>query len=186
MRHILRRSISIGIVLPAIFALSFVGGTVAEAGPLDARLNGDYSVTMTRNCNNGLTIASRGTATYDGNGGGSFVGQALAEPFGNQSSLTCSLTYIVNADGSFTQVLDCTLNFTAGPLAGNTATLNGFTINGQISSGRKILLLSKTTLEAETQTFTAGPLSGQSNTRVCNGSGLATKSAEERESDEER
>jgi len=178
MRHGMRRSIK-NIVL-AVITFSMWGGAIAEAGPLDASLRGDYSMTATRTCNDAaqtilFTIVVRGTSTFDGSGGGSFNGQSLAiTPQTAQANQSCTVIYTVNADGTFTQQMNCNLTFSAGPDAGNTATLNGIQIQGQLSLDGTVILLSDTAINVETFTWTSGPNNGIVSTRECNTSGSAT------------
>src|SRR2546427_3269 len=171
MRHSMRRSIEI--IVLAIISFPMWDGAIAQEGSLDGRLHGDYSVTVARTCDNGFAFAVKGTANFDGTGGGTFIGQSLLEPIGNQASLNCTSTYSVNADGTFTETLNCNITFTAGPADGNTATLSGLELNGELALGGNVLLLHKTTTTSETQTFTSGPNAGQPVTRTCNASGVA-------------
>ena len=132
-----------------------------------------------------------GTIRYDGTGGGTFSGQHVFasgtgpvgtgiptgggnEIFISQAIVTCAVTYAVNPDGSLTQQLSCTVGFTTGPHAGQTATLNGIAMDGQLSPEGSVLLLSQTGTARETFTPNFGPRSGISQQRICNGGGMAT------------
>jgi hypothetical protein len=156
-------------------------GAIAEAGPLDASLRGDYSVTFMKACKivdatAAFDVVIRGKVSYDGAGNGNFVGEALAvDPASaNATNQTCTVTYTVNADGTFTQQLNCNLTFTNGPNAGNTATLTGIIHQGQLSLDGTVNLVSDVDDNVETFTITSGPQSGFTNQRICNGSGVAT------------
>ena len=206
MRHIMRRAIQlIGVIL--LLPLWFAGDADAV---FEAALRGDYDMTLTRTCSSDVTNGTpsfvlgpfglRGTATFDGIGGGSFSGetlnmpiQAITVPSGtgidvgggreiivNRASETCTLTYTVNADGSFTGTMNCNLTFLLGgpaPAPGQTATLNGIKLNGKIALDGTNLVLGSTEANSttpETFTVTSGTGSGTSQKRICNGTGVAT------------
>lgn len=132
-----------------------------------------------------------GLVRYDEAGGGTFTGQhSFAsgtgpvgtgittsegnEIFVNQAAVTCTLTYAVNPDGSFTQQLNCTAGFTTGPNTGQIATLNGIAMDGQLSPEGSVLLLSQAGTARETFTPNFGATAGVPQQRICNGSGMAT------------
>lgn len=135
----------------------------------------------------------RGRITYDGSGGGSFEGQQAIPGAGTtgsgistgpgtlqiiftQADLSgCALSYAVGADGSVSQELNnCSLTFNFGANQGGTGTLSGVLFPGQLSLDGTVVVLSYTGINPETITFLTGPLAGQSETRICHGSGLAT------------
>lgn len=110
-------------------------------------------------------LSVRGTATFDGAGNvTSFVGQFLITnvgtlppgtglPTGAGTELSrisgdltsCSGSYTVNADGTFSETLNCNLTFTGGPNAGQTGTLNGIAIKGKLAMDGTVLQLGNTT-----------------------------------------
>jgi hypothetical protein len=200
----MRRSIEM--IVLAIIAFPMWGGAVAEAGPLDASLRGDYSMTLSRVCAVAnqfdsnfapitgfpplvpslLNITVQGTFTYNGTGGGSFVGESLATVPGeitpvvssaNRANQSCTVSYTVNANGTFTQTLNCNLTFTNGgppPAPGQTGTLVNIVLDGRLSLDGTVLLIGDATPNVEQFTITSGTNAGQFNQRVCNGNGSAT------------
>jgi len=181
----MRRSIEI--VVLAIITFPMWGGAIAEAGPLDASLRGDYSMTATRTCPIFQTpFDIRGTLTFNGTGAGSFLGEhlatvdlVLAPPspgtlVGYPVTDNCTVSYTVNADGTFTMQMNCNLTVASGPNAGITATWNGIELPGQLALDGTVLLLTDTSTGAETFTITSGPLTGTTNQRYCSSSGVAT------------
>ena len=144
-------------------------------------LRGDYNLTNFRTCqvlsDSGaplgieLQIAIQGTITYDGAGAGNFVGKGLAVNASGEtpSDQTCSVSYTVNADGSFTQQLNCTLTFTA---TAATASLNGIQQQGRLSLDGTVVLFTDTETNLEILTPISPP--GTGTQRRCNSSGVAT------------
>ena len=142
-------------------------------------------------------IFIQGTVSYNGSGGGSFTGQILNmsgggaagtgislgippggstpnETFVNQINLSpCTVTYTVNADGTFTQQFTCTATFLTGSNTGLSNTQN-FALAGHMSLDGTVLVISKTSLDQESVTIGFGPFVGQSFNRLCSTSGLAT------------
>lgn len=161
-----------------MMALILCASPATQAQALNEALRGDYALSMLRICNNGSTtipIGLQGTVSYDGVGGGTFVGQSLVPaasgiPDGNQASQNCTVTYTVNADGSVAQEFDCSLTFTAGGNTGLTGTLTGVQVNGQLSLDGTVLMLHDTSTTDEILTIDVNPPSN----RECTGSGLAT------------
>jgi hypothetical protein len=194
MRHMIRRTIQL-IALGLLLPLWPPGDADAV---FEGALRGDYNMTLSRTCafdtgfganferlggGGDFGVIVQGTITYNGSGGGSFVGQALSinhdsDTIGlfsaSPTNQSCTVTYTVNADGTFTQTMNCNLTFTAGPITGNTATLNGITHGGHLSLDGTVLVLSNSTPNVETLTITSGPTIGFTNQRLCNASGTAT------------
>jgi hypothetical protein len=142
----------------------------------------------------------KGTANYNGTGGGNFNGEVLQlsatglagisgtgidagggkEIIVSHASVSCSLTYTVNSDGTFTQTLNCNQTFNVGgppPAPGQTATLNGIPLGGQLALDGTVLVLNNTTASTatvETFTVTSGTNINFTNKRICNAHGQAT------------
>ena len=177
MRHLMRRTIHF-LAFALLLPLWPAGDANAQ---FNGALRGDYSLTNARTCQLlndigaplgvELQIVVRGTITYDGAGAGSFDGQALAVNASGETPTqhTCSVTYTVNSDGSFTQQLNCNLTFTA---TAATATLNGIQQQGRLSLDGTVVLLSDT--ETNVEIFTPISPPGAIQQRRCNSSGVAT------------
>ena len=133
------------------------------------------------------SIAVRGVSSFDGAGNAGFTGQFFFNQptvaFTNSTTdvsgvptgvgtefrviqadfTSCSGTYTVNGDGTFTETLNCNLTFTQGLNTGDAATLSGFTVRGKLAHDGTIIVLgstSATTADFETL-----------NCPTCNGSG---------------
>lgn len=163
------------------FWLVFLSAATDADAQFNGALRGEYNITATRACKvvdtaSAFTVVVRGKVSYDGAGNGNFVGAVLAvdSVSANTVDQTCTVTYTVNADGTFTQQLNCNLTFTNGPNIGNTATLTGITQQGQLSLDGTVNLVSDVADNVETFTITSGPQSGFTNQRICNSSGTAT------------
>ena len=148
------------------------------AGDADAQFNGalrgDYDMSIHRTCASALSIdpgtfsspgdstipaiVLKGALAYNGTGGGTFVGESLARPDGNnpviaRATSNCSVTYTVNASGTFEQSMNCNHTFTiGGPGGNNTATLSGIVLDGHISLDGTVLVFGDTTPNVETFT----------------------------------
>jgi len=126
------------------------------------------------------TFATRGTRTYNGDGTGSaaivslivFDDDAPGDVAVIQSSLNCNLTYSVNADLSFTEIVSCSGTINTGPDAGDQFTVTGIVLNGQISPKGDVLGFSDTGTNVETFTNTT---QGITFVRICGRSGSAIK-----------
>ena len=112
--------------------------------------------------NNGI---ASGTVQYNGDGTGSAaiqflrvnhtsngVGQQPVE----QGELTCTLTYTVDADHSFSVQETCTGTIIAGAFDGQTILASTITFRGKIAQGGDILLITDTVPDVETRTRTDG------------------------------
>ena len=187
-----------------IFLVGFGLPLLSLAGDADAQfagaLRGEYNLTVKRHCalaptfdanfvpsapGSDFDVVLRGTTTYDGVGGGTFAGEALAvfppastsTPTVSRATQTCTVTYTVNADGTVNQTLNCNLAFTVGgppPAPGQTATLNGITLDGHLGLDGTVLLINDTSPSVETFTSTSGTSTGFTTQRVCNATGTAT------------
>ncbi len=164
----------------------------AEAFDFNRVLHGDYALTFSRVCAqspNGfspqglaLSPASELTSTietiqtYNGDGTSSAVGHALniINNATNQNELdfTCTGTYQVNADGSFSEDMSCSGTVVAGPIAGQTFTQNGIHRTGHIGILAQTLVISDTRSNFEFITFsgTNSPI-----TRICGRSGTGVR-----------
>ena len=198
MRHGMRRSIEL-LALSLLLPLWPAGDADAQ---FNGALRGDYDVTLLRTCvfspvppgfdanfvSSSVSlipdIVVTGTATFDGAGGGSSTAVSFTTSGGaaptssiNRANQTCTIAYTVNADGSFTETLNCNLTFSHGgppPQPGQTATLNNIVLSGQIAHDGTVLLIKDTTPDIETFTITSGTSSGFVNQRVCTTTGSAT------------
>jgi hypothetical protein len=99
-----------------------------------------------------------------------FPGQTAA----SRSQTTCNIGYAVNPDLSFTENLSCTGSILSGPSAGNTFTITGVQLQGQISPKGKILIFSDTNDNVETLTLEPGT---RVRLRICGRSGTGVKLA---------
>lgn len=203
MNYIMRRTIQL---IAVSLLLPFWPAGDADA-VFESALRGDYDVTLTRTCMNETPSGSavppigpfmiRGTETFNGDGTGSFTGQ-VRNPFaaaiagtgistgsGNEIYVTdanesCSITYSVNADGSFTETLNCNLTNIQGgppPPPGQTETVNGISLRGQIAHDGTVLIMSTTPASlgtVETRTVTSGTIAGTTQKRICATEGVAT------------
>lgn len=201
MRHKVRRTSEL--IALTLLALSLSPPPIAMAQTANAALRGEYSMSVTRTCalNNGGVLGPfvvRGMSTYDGAGSGTFTGEFLqtiggsgppgtgvdagggTEIFVTRANQTCTLTYTINADGTFTGTMNCNLSYLLGgppPAPGQTATLNGIKVNGQLALDGTMLVLASTeasTNTPETFTITSGTNAGFTNKRICATNGMAT------------
>lgn len=185
-----------------VFALSALILTAlpAEAGNLNKRLKGSYSIATNRVCAqaqagftpegialspvNEQTAVIERVNTYDGNGNVTSVGHAMqvnsnalnagAFPT-SESDFTCSGTYQVNEDNSFSETQTCSGTVLTGVVAGQTFTQTPGTLTGQVR-GKHILIK-----DTSTATPVVITLSGAGSfTRLCGqaGSGIKIKSKE--------
>lgn len=201
MNRIVRRGIQL-LSLSLLLPLFFPGDADAQ---FNGALRGEYDLTAQRTCDldvgsgGGATqhISLRGTSNFDGAGNvTSFVGQFLipsfsalpgtgiptgagTELFRISGDLTsCSGTYTVNADGTFSATLNCNFTFTGGFNAGQSGTLNGIAIKGKLALDGTVLELGNATAAAsDIETLTClGCNSGGGLLlrRICGSTGLAT------------
>jgi hypothetical protein len=132
-----------------------------RAQDFNHRLNGDYAVSTTSLCAQNqagftadgqalapVTLLSRAietTRSYDGNGGLTITGHSFqvstpAGPFPTtEADFTCTGTYEVNADDSFTENETCSGTVATGSVAGQTFTQSVTTPSGQLR-GKTIIL----------------------------------------------
>lgn len=165
-------------------------------------LKGDYHFSRTRTCiraadgfdtGNQLALigpgttatdAAQGTSHYNGDGTGTVTGRLLtinhnATASGNkpvtQVDFTCTLTYAVHTDDTFTEMLTCTGSFIAGSGTGSTFTATVIEQKGLFAKGRKSFVFGSVNPDIETITVT--PPVGPDITfeAICNRSGTAFK-----------
>ena len=126
-----------------------------------------------------LTRMIESTNTYGGDGTFSSVGRTLqmngaatapgSFPM-NESEFSCSGTYQVNGDGTFTETSTCSGTVISGATAGETFNQSAVTIHGQIR-GKVLVLQNTSTVTPITLTLS------RSGTfiRLCGSSGSAVK-----------
>jgi hypothetical protein len=169
--------------------------TLTRTCAFDALLNTPTSGQTTGSIAGPFNIT--GTLTYNGTGGGSLNGQQTyatasgtsgtgidvgggSEIIVNQANVSCPITYTMNPDGTFTQTMNCTLTFTLGgppPQPGQTVTLNGITLQGQLALDGTVLIFGTppaAPAAVETNTVTTGTNAGFTNKRFCTNTGSAT------------
>jgi hypothetical protein len=109
------------------------------------------------------TLSNEGVLTFNGDGTGTFAGKSLSMNHNvtgpgaipvSEADFTCSLTYTVNLDGSFTTQVECSGTILSGGGAGLTFTTSGTELNGQLGQGRKIFIANDTNPNVETFTLT--------------------------------
>jgi hypothetical protein len=176
------------LILPMLLLLA----PQAEALDLNRVLHGNYAFAYSRVCSqspNGfspqgvavapateLTSAIEMVQTYNGDGTSSAMGHALniINNATNQNELdfTCTGTYQVNADGSFSEDLNCSGTVVAGPIAGQTFTQPGIRRTGHIGIFAQTLVISNTRSNLESITFSGTPIPLA---RICGRSGTAVR-----------
>ena len=164
----------------------------AEALDLNRVLHGKYAFAYSRVCSqspNGfnaqgvavspateLTSAVEMVQTYNGDGTSSAAGRMLniinVATNQNELDFTCTGIYQVNADGSFSEVLDCSGTVVAGPIAGQTFMQPGIHRSGHIGILAQTLVVSNTRSSLESITFSG---TGVQLARICGRSGSAVK-----------
>jgi hypothetical protein len=163
----------------------------AEALELNRVLHGNYAVTFSRVCAQAeggfnallqpigpvsqLTSTVEMVQTYNGDGTSSAVARAMnvINNASNQNELdfTCTGTYQVNSDGSFSEDMSCSGTVIAGILTGQTFTQTGIRRTGHIGAFAQTLVISGTGTNLENVTFSQLG----SRTRICGRSGAAVK-----------
>jgi len=163
----------------------------AEGIDLNRVLHDNYAVTFSRVCAQSaggfnaqlqpigpvsqLTSAVEMVQTYNGDGTSSAVAHAvnIINNASNQNRLdfTCTGTYQVNADGSFSEDMSCFGTVVAGVLAGQSFTQTGVHRTGHIGVLAQTLVIGNTGTNLENVTFS---LAG-SFARICGRSGAAVK-----------
>jgi hypothetical protein len=177
------------LVLPMLLLLA------PQAGAFDFNrvLHGDYAFTYSRVCAqspNGfspqglalnpiseLTSTIEMVQTYNGDGTSSAVGGHALNIINNATNqneldFTCTGTYQVNNDGSFSEDLNCSGTVVAGPIAGQTFTQPGIHRSGHIGIFAQTLVISNTGSNLESITFSG---SGIALARICGRSGTAVR-----------
>jgi hypothetical protein len=154
-RIIMRRVLCF--LLCSIAILFFLdGGRFSEAGDwFTPGPYGTYQVNLTRTCldfnsdgsfRRDITFHTRGEATYDGDGRGSFEAELIAVdpsiPFVSTWWGNCIIEYVVSDRRNFTQELTCSFNLPSG--TGPTLERTGIIIDGVITKFGSLLLLSDT------------------------------------------
>jgi hypothetical protein len=188
----MRSTYLISFVLPVSLLLI----SLADAQDFNGKLQGEYAVTTTRICAQSqagfappalqaLSPTSLQTSiiesvqTFNGDGTFTSAGRAMAL-FANQAGVgqfpiaeqvfTCSGTYQVNEDNTFSQQESCAGSILTGPTANQTFTSTG----GGVATGRihdKMIFIKNTTASLTTFTFSAiGPF-----TRICGFSATGVK-----------
>ena len=172
-----------------IDALSARVATLEGTGPAPTALEGDYAFTATETCSATRTgfdgnfnasdalairhFVTDGVLSYQTNGTGTATFRTRLVIEGTQQiserQASCSLTYTVNPDGTLSQVMNCTVNVTAGLIAGNTLSIVGIQENGRLLQGGKLLL---TSAQPVIESVDIQPLGIQLQ-RVCARSGVA-------------
>lgn len=185
-----------------LILLSLGGGTQSAAladGNLNHHLRGDYRASLIATCvvdsigfgdnlqrlgvGTSFDITISGILHYNGDGTGSFANHRIRILDGGPAPLplfeadgNCTLTYTVNADGTFTQQANCTSTILKGVASPpQTLTENGVRLDGTIAAGfgRRILLLSNANPVQDTVSITGAPTITQK--RICGYSGTAVR-----------
>ena len=186
-------------VLALLLLNGFLFGSanlVEAQSSLNARLDGTYSFHLSRHCNRetagdgfnanlqfdtssglaGIGIEVHGTITFNGSGSASAtttevitLPNAIGQVFGNQQ--TCTFTYVVSSDGSFTLQGSCSGTQTAGPNIGATLSTTGIKLKGQIGTRRRTLIFFGDGTDVET--FNGGADRQQ----ICSQTGTAVRAS---------
>ena len=175
-------------ILPVLLVLA----PQIQARDRDEVLRGVYAYTFTRVCAQSaggfnsnlqplgssvqqLTSTIEMVQTYNGDGTSSarahalnIINNATAQ---NELDFTCSGTYLVNDDRSFTEEMSCSGTILAGALVGQTFTQTGVRWNGHIGHRAQTLVISNTSPNLENITFSGFG----SNARICGRSGTGVK-----------
>ena len=178
--------------LPAlILPLLLVLAPQAEARDHDDVLRGVYAYTFTRVCAQSaagfnpslqplgpvqqLTSTIEMVQTYNGNGTSSATAHALNVinngTAQNELEFTCSGTYLVSDDRSFSEEMTCSGSIIVGALVGQTFTQTGIRRAGHIGRGGQTLVISDTRPNLENITFSGFG----SNSRICGRSGTGVR-----------
>lgn len=188
-----------GIWCLVLIVLLLGDGPAAQAqNPVSQRLQGDFRAAFTATCVQdpvgfddnlkslsgaspiSFQINFKGSFHYNGDGTGTFQHHRLAFiATGTQQPVfeadgTCTFTYTVNPDGTFSQLMDCTSTSLKGTVpVGQTVTETGMLVEGSLGEGlgRKILILTNTTPSQFVITRSGPPLGTAK--RICGLNGLA-------------
>lgn len=177
----------------------------AQADDFNRLLRGDYAERMTRTCSRtaagfgadlqllgpavSQTASTELTITYNGDGTSTAVGRVLnltngATATGNlpvsASEFTCTGTYQVDEDRSFTEVMSCSGSVLAGASAGQTFSEADYRVSGQIGPHGAMLVVGNTDPQVESITLSA---SGTTS-RICARTGTAVKIRKKSDSQE--
>ncbi len=197
MRSIMLRLTGIGCLVLIVLLLG--GRPAAQAqNPVSQRLQGDFRAAFTATCVqdpvgfddnlrslSGTSVTSfqanlKGVLHYNGDGTGTFehhrlvfIGTTPAQSL-FEADGTCSFTYAVNPDGTFSQLMDCTSTILKGTVPpGQIITETGMLVEGRIGEGlgHKILILTNTSPSQFVFTRSGPPLATLK--RICGLNGLA-------------
>ena len=175
------------LILPVLLVLA----PQTEARDRDEVLRGVYAYTFTRVCAQSaagfnaslqplgpvqqLTSTIEMVQTYNADGTSSATAHALNiinnATAQNELDFTCSGTYLVNDDRSFSEEMTCSGSIVAGALVGQTFTQTGVRRTGRIGHGARTLVISDTRPDLENITFSGFG----SNARMCGRSGTGVK-----------
>ena len=180
-----------------VLAVVLLGAGLAAAD--DETLKGTYRVTTFRGCLqadqivDGIPfppgVSTRTTSLlsvyqYNGNGTGMFEVEVLniQEPGVGKSRTFCDIeNVVVNDDGSFTQdLVNCEGTVEEGRSAGLDYVLTPTSEQGQLTSNKKVIILSAVDLNVRTITFTRPDGSSFSRERICGSSATGLKVKERR------
>jgi hypothetical protein len=198
MRSIMLRLSGIGCLVLIVLLLG-ESPVVQAQNPVSQRLQGDFRAAFTATCTqdpvgfddnlkslSGATsltpfqINFKGSLHYNGDGTGTFQHHRLAFiGTGTQQPLfeadgTCTFTYTVNPDGTFSQLMDCTSTILKGAVpSGQIITETAMLVEGSIGEGlgHKILILTNTSPSQFVITRSGPPLVTAK--RICGLNGLA-------------
>jgi len=175
-------------VFIGLFLLSSWSVVGAQQNP-NKVLNGDYGVIGSINCSpdsvgfdptnsfirlgggTNFSGQTQGVTSYDGNGNGTYVGEAQSVIHPNVSAGTfpivrgefsCLTTYQVNSDGTFTEQRNCDVTQVVGPRAGQSFTVV-IDLEGRIYDRGKTVQLADTKPIIETVMWGNGDMG----TRIC-------------------
>ncbi len=122
-------------------------------------------------------IQVQGTIIFDGSGNAS-VTQTAVVNFGGQATRknqeTCTFTYVVSADGTFTLQGNCSgTTIQGGNFVGQTVSTTGIKLKGQIGTRRRTLIFFGDGPNIET--FVAGSTPGTLRQQLCSQTGTAVR-----------
>jgi hypothetical protein len=166
----------------AVCLVSLVAGLAMAdvgSGNFNAFLQGQYQVNGTVTCSTGPTVESigseptlfdtfTGVITYDGHGHATLKDEGVDIGTGSPDIFvdeTCTYSYEVARDGSFTQTSSCTD-------AGKSYLLSGIKERGQIGVGGSVLITNQIGKDVETLEVPPGNIIQY---RICGGMGTAVR-----------
>ncbi len=168
-------------VFAACLVSLMAGTAIADdgSGHFNAFLKGQYRVSGTVTCSTGPAVDSigswptlfdtfTGVITYDGHGTATLKDEGVDIGTGSPDRFvdeTCTYSYEVARDGSFTQTSSCTD-------AGKTYLLSGIKEKGQIGAGGAVLVTNQVGTDVETLAVPPGNIIEY---RLCGGVGTAVR-----------